>query len=155
MSAGPATKKGGEKESGGMIKLQIPAGSASAAPPIGPALGQKGVNIMAFCKEFNAKTENLPGIDKGMPLSVVITVAGDKSFSFIVKTPPTSVLIKKELNLKKGSGTPNTEKVGKINRAQLEKIAKIKEPDLTAANLEAAINTVVGSAKSMGIEIVG
>jgi len=134
------------------IKLQIPAGAANPSPPVGPALGQHGVNIMEFCKTFNAKTQEL---EKGMPIPVVITVFNDRSFTFITKTPPVSFLLIKEAGLKKGSGEPNTNKVGKVNRAQLEKIAQIKEPDLTAADLEAAIRTIAGSARSMGIEVDG
>ena len=136
----------------GYIKLQIPAGAANPAPPIGPALGQKGVNIMEFCKQFNAQTQ---GVEKGLPIPVVITVYSDRSFTFIMKTPPASVLIRKALGLEKGSGTPNTAKVGKISRAQLEEIAKTKTPDLTAADLDAAVRTIAGSARSMGVEVEG
>ena len=124
--------------------------SANPSPPVGPALGQHGVNIMEFCKSFNAKTQN---IEKGLPTPVVITVYADRSFTFITKTPPAAVLLKKELGLKSGSATPNTEKVGKATREQLEKIAKIKEPDLTAADLDAAVRTIAGTARSMGIEV--
>ena len=134
------------------IKLQVAAGMANPSPPVGPALGQHGVNIMEFCKAFNAATEKL---EKGLPIPVVITVYNDRSFTFITKTPPASVLIMKALGLKKGSSRPNTEKVGKITRAQLEEIAKTKEPDLTAADLDAAVNTIAGSARSMGVDVEG
>jgi len=136
----------------GYIKLQIPAGQANPSPPVGPALGQQGVNIMEFCKAFNAQTQNL---EKGLPTPVVITVYSDRSFTFILKTPPASVLIRKSLGLDKGSGAPNTNKVGKINRQQLEEIAKTKQPDLTAADLDAAVRTIAGSARSMGVEVEG
>lgn len=135
----------------GLIKLQIAAGAANPSPPVGPALGQHGVNIMDFCKAFNAKTQD----KKGMPIPVEITVYEDRSFTFITKTPPNAYLILQEAGLKKGSGEPHTNKVGKLNRAQLEKIAKIKEPDLTAADLDAAVRTIAGSARSMGIETEG
>ena len=138
------------KKISSIVKLQIAAGAANPSPPVGPALGQAGVNIMEFCKAFNAKTQEM---EKGMPVPVEITVYSDKSFTFITKTPPASFLILKELNLKKGSGTPNTDKVGKISREQLENIAKIKEPDLTAAEIEAAIRTIAGTAKSMGVDV--
>lgn len=135
------------------VRLQVKAGEANPSPPVGPALGQHGVNIMEFCKAFNAKTQNL---EKGLPTPVVITVYADRSFTFITKTPPASVLIKKiVLKGGKGSGTPNTEKVGKATRAQLEEIAKIKEPDLTAADLNAAVRTIAGTARSMGVEVEG
>lgn len=134
------------------IRLQVKAGEANPSPPVGPALGQHGVNIMEFCKAFNAKTQNM---EKGMPTPVVITVYADRSFTFITKTPPASVLIKKVLGLKSGSATPNTVKVGKITRAQLEEIAKIKEPDITAADLDAAVRTIAGTARSMGIDVEG
>ena len=134
------------------IKLQVPAGKANPSPPVGPALGQHGVNIMEFCKAFNAKTQDL---DAGMPVPVVITVYGDRSFTFETKTPPASVLLKKVLKLKKGSGRPNTEKVGTATREQLLEVAKIKEPDLTAADEDAAIRTIAGSARSMGINVEG
>ena len=137
------------------IKLQVKAGEANHSPPVGPALGLRGVNIMEFCKTFNAQTQNLPGVKKGTPLPVVITVYNDRSFTFIVKTPPASILIKEAANVPSGSGTPNTKKVGKVNRAQLEAIAKHKMPDLTAADLEAAVRTIAGSARSMGIEVEG
>ena len=134
------------------IKLQVPAGKANPSPPVGPALGQHGVNIMEFCKTFNAETQ---GMEAGMPIPVVITVYSDRSFTFIKKTPPASILLKKAAGLKKGSGTPNTEKVGKVTRAQLEEIATAKEPDLTAADMDAAVRTIAGSARSMGIEVEG
>src|ERR1700716_2735217 len=136
----------------GYIKLQIPAGQANPTPPGGPALGQQGVNIMEFCKAFNAQTQQ---IEKGLPTPVVITVYSDRSFTFIMKTPPASVLIRKALGIEKGSGTPNSAKVGKISRKQLEEIAKTKQPDLTAANLEAAVRTVAGTARSMGVDVEG
>lgn len=134
------------------IKLQVPAGKANPSPPVGPALGQHGVNIMEFCKAFNAKTQEL---DAGMPIPVIITVYSDRSFTFETKTPPASVLLKKVLKLKKGSGRPNTEKVGTVNRDQLLEVAKIKEPDLTAADEDAAIRTIAGSARSMGLNVEG
>jgi large subunit ribosomal protein L11 len=134
----------------GYIKLQVPAGAANPSPPIGPALGQQGVNIMEFCKQFNAQTQKL---EKGLPIPVVITVYSDRSFTFIMKTPPASVLIRKSIGIEKGSGTPNTAKVGKISRQQLEEIAKTKQPDLTAADLEAAVRTIAGSARSMGVDV--
>ena len=136
----------------GYIKLQVPAGAANPSPPIGPALGQQGVNIMEFCKQFNAQTQKL---EKGLPIPVVITVYSDRSFTFIMKTPPASVLIRKAIGIEKGSGTPNTAKVGKISRKQLEEIAKAKQPDLTAADLEAAVRTIAGSARSMGVDVEG
>ena len=132
----------------GYIKLQVPAGSANPSPPIGPALGQQGVNIMEFCKQFNAQTQKL---EKGLPIPVVITVYTDRSFTFLMKTPPASVLIRKAIGIEKGSGTPNTNKVGKINRKQLEEIAKTKMADLTAADMDAAVRTIAGSARSMGL----
>ena len=135
----------------GYIKLQVPAGSANPSPPIGPALGQQGVNIMEFCKQFNAQTQQ---VEKGLPIPVVITVYSDRSFTFIMKTPPASVLIRKSLGIEKGSGTPNTAKVGRISRKQLEEIAKTKTPDLTAADLDAAVRTIAGSARSMGVDVV-
>jgi large subunit ribosomal protein L11 len=134
------------------IKLQVPAGSANPSPPVGPALGQHGVNIMEFCKAFNAATQS---VEQGMPIPVVITVYNDRSFTFVTKTPPASVLLKKAAGLQKGSGEPNTKKVGKVNREQLEEIAKMKEPDLTAADMDAAVRTIAGSARSMGIETEG
>jgi large subunit ribosomal protein L11 len=134
------------------IKLQVPANEANPSPPVGPALGQHGVNIMEFCKTFNAQTQNM---EKGMPVPVVITVYADKSFTFITKTPPAAVLLKKAAGLTKGSGRPNTEKVGKVNRAQLEEIAKIKMPDITAADMDAAVRTIAGSARSMGLDVEG
>lgn len=131
------------------IKLQIPAGAANPSPPVGPALGQHGLNIMAFCKEFNARTQD----QKGMIIPVVITVYADRSFNFITKTPPAAVLILKAAKLEKGSGEPNRNKVGKITHAQVEEIAKLKLPDLNAANLDAAIKTIAGTARSMGVEV--
>jgi large subunit ribosomal protein L11 len=136
----------------GYIKLQVPAGSANPSPPIGPALGQQGVNIMEFCKQFNAQTQKL---EKGLPIPVIITVYTDRSFTFIMKTPPAAVLIRKAIGIEKGSGTPNTVKVGKITRKQLEEVAKTKQPDLTAADLEAAVRTIAGSARSMGVDVEG
>lgn len=134
------------------IKLQIPAGQANPSPPVGPALGQHGVAIMDFCKAFNAQTQKE---EQGIPLPVVITVYADRSFTFITKTPPAAVLIRKAAGVPKGSPEPNTKKVGKVSRAQLEEIAKTKKPDLTAADLEAAVRTIAGSARSMGIEVEG
>jgi large subunit ribosomal protein L11 len=136
----------------GYIKLQVPAGSANPSPPIGPALGQQGVNIMEFCKQFNAQTQKL---EKGLPIPCIITVYSDRSFTFIMKTPPASILIAKAIGIAKGSGVPNTQKVGKISRKQLEEIAKTKTPDLTAADLEAAVRTIAGSARSMGVDVEG
>ena len=136
----------------GYIKLQAPAGKANPSPPIGPALGQRGLNIMEFCKAFNAKTQ---GLEPGLPIPVVITAFADKSFTFIIKTPPTTVLIKKAAGLEKGSQRPHTDKVGKITKKQVEEIAKTKMPDLNAASLEAAMRTVAGSARSMGIVVEG
>jgi len=132
------------------IKLQVKAGEANPSPPVGPALGQHGVNIMEFCKAFNAATQN---IEKGLPIPVVITVNSDRSFTYITKTPPASVLLLKAAGLKSGSGTPNTKKVGKLNRAQIEEIAKTKEPDLTAADMDAAVRTIAGTARSMGLDV--
>ena len=134
------------------IKIQVQAGQANPSPPVGTALGPRGVNIMEFCKAFNAQTQDT---EKGTPLPVVITVYSDRSFSFIVKTPPAAVLLKKAAGIDSGSPTPNTKKVGKVNRKQLEEIAKIKQPDLTAVELEAAVRTIAGSARSMGIEVEG
>ncbi|MFA5983936.1 MAG: 50S ribosomal protein L11 [Methylococcaceae bacterium] len=134
------------------IKLQVKAGEANPSPPVGPALGQRGVNIMEFCKAFNAKTQE---VEKGLPLPVVITVYSDKSFTFITKTPPASILLKKVAGLKSGSSNPNTKKVGTVTRAQLEEIAKTKMEDLNAADLEAAIRTIAGSARSMGLNVEG
>lgn len=134
------------------IKLQVKAGEANPSPPIGPALGQRGVNIMEFCKAFNAKTQD---VEKGLPLPVVITVYSDKSFTFITKTPPATVLLKKAVGLKSGSSNPNTKKVGTVTLAQLEEIAKTKMEDLNAANLEAAVKTIAGSARSMGLNVEG
>ena len=136
----------------GFIKLQIPAGKANPSPPIGPALGQRGLNIMEFCKAFNAQTQ---GMEPGLVLPVVITAFADKSFTFVLKTPPATVLIKKAAKVDKGSKTPHTDKVGKLTRAQVEEIAKTKMKDLTAANLEAAVKTIAGSARSMGITVEG
>jgi len=136
----------------GFIKLQIPAGKANPSPPVGPALGQRGLNIMEFCKAFNAKTQSY---EPGLPLPVVITAFADKSFTFIVKTPPASVLIKKAIKLGKGSPRPHTDKVGKITKAQLEEIAKAKMEDLNAGDIEAAIRIIAGSARSMGVEVEG
>jgi large subunit ribosomal protein L11 len=134
------------------IKLQVASGQANPSPPVGPALGQAGVNIMEFCKAFNAQTQKM---EQGMPLPVVITVYSDRSFTFITKTPPASVLLKKAVGIASGSATPNTVKVGKVTRAQLEEIAKTKMPDLTAANLDAAVRTIAGSARSMGLDSEG
>ncbi|HBC56014.1 MAG TPA: 50S ribosomal protein L11 [Gammaproteobacteria bacterium] len=134
------------------VKLQVPAGEANPSPPVGPALGQHGLNIMEFCKAFNAQTQSL---EKGMPVPVVITVFSDKSFTFITKTPPASVLLKKAAGLDKGSSVPNLDKVGKVTRAQLEEIAKTKMADLNAADLDAAVKIIAGSARSMGIETEG
>ena len=139
------------KKIDGYIKLQIPAGQANPSPPVGPALGQKGVNIMEFCKAFNADTQSL---EPGLPIPVVITVYSDKSFTFIKKTQAASILLKKALGIKSGSGRPNTEKVGKVTRAQLEDIATQKWPDLTAADMDAAVRTIAGSARSAGIDVV-
>ncbi|AUL99114.1 MAG TPA: 50S ribosomal protein L11 [Pseudothauera hydrothermalis] len=136
----------------GYIKLQVPAGKANPSPPIGPALGQRGLNIMEFCKAFNAQTQ---GLEPGLPIPVVITAYADKSFTFVMKTPPASVLIKKAAKVQKGSSKPHTDKVGSITRAQVEEIAKTKMKDLTAADLEAAVRTIAGSARSMGITVEG
>ncbi|GBU15150.1 50S ribosomal protein L11 [Polaromonas sp.] len=136
----------------GFIKLQVPAGKANPSPPIGPALGQRGLNIMEFCKAFNAQTQ---GVEPGLPLPVVITAYADKSFTFVIKTPPAATLIKKAIKLDKGSATPHSAKVGKITRAQLEDIAKAKMTDLTAADLDAAVRTIAGSARSMGVTVEG
>jgi len=133
----------------GQIKLQIPAGAANPSPPVGPALGQRGVNIMEFCKAFNAQTQNM----QGLVIPVIVTVYADRSFTFVTKSPPASVLLLKVAGIEKGSATPNKNKVGKVTRAQVEEIAKTKIKDLTAANLAAAVNTVAGTARSMGIEI--
>jgi large subunit ribosomal protein L11 len=132
------------------VKLQIPAGKANPSPPIGPALGQRGVNIMAFCKEFNAATQKL---EIGMPIPVVITVYSDRSFTFVMKTPPATFLLKKAAGIKSGSPRPNTQKVGKVTRAQLEEIAALKKPDLTAADVDAAVRTLAGSARSIGLDV--
>ena len=134
------------------IKLQVKAGQANPSPPVGPALGQHGVNIMEFCKAFNAATQ---GMEVGIPIPVVISVYNDRSFTFITKTPPATVLLKKAAGIDKGSGTPNSNKVGKVTRKQLEEIAKVKAPDLNAADLEAAVKIIAGSARSMGLEVEG
>ena len=134
------------------VKLQVPAGKANPSPPIGPALGQRGLNIMEFCKAFNAQTQK---VEPGLPLPVVITAYADKSFTFVIKTPPTTVLIKKAAGIEQGSPKPHTDKVGKISRKQVEEIARTKMPDLNAANLDAAMRTVAGSARSMGIIVEG
>ncbi|MGY6214800.1 50S ribosomal protein L11 [Methylolobus aquaticus] len=134
------------------IKLQVKAGEANPSPPVGPALGQRGVNIMEFCKAFNAHTQN---VEKGLPLPVVITVYSDRSFTFITKTPPATVLLKKAVGLTKGSSNPNTNKIGTVTRAQLESVAQAKMPDLTAADMDAAVRTIAGSAVSMGLEVEG
>lgn len=134
------------------IKLQVAAGKANPSPPIGPALGQRGVNIMEFCKAFNAATQQM---EQGLPIPVVITVYSDRSFTFILKTPPASVLLKKAAGLKSGSNTPSTKKVAVLHRSVLEDIAKQKEPDLTAADLDAAVRTIAGTARSMGIDVEG
>jgi large subunit ribosomal protein L11 len=134
------------------IKLQVPAGQANPSPPVGPALGQHGVNIMEFCKTFNAQTQKM---EQGLPVPVVITVYSDRSFTFITKTPPAAILLMKAAGVPKGSGTPNTDKVGKVNRAQLEEIANTKMPDLTAADLDAAVRTIAGTARSMGLDVEG
>src|SRR5580693_3412200 len=140
------------KKVNGYVKLQVPAGAANPSPPIGPALGQQGVDIMEFCKQFNAQTQKM---EKGLPIPVIITVYADRSFTFVMKTPPAAVLIRKAIGIEKGSGTPNTSKVGKISRKQLEDIAKMKQPDLTAADLDAAVRTIAGSARSMGVDVEG
>jgi large subunit ribosomal protein L11 len=134
------------------VKLQVPAGAANPSPPVGPALGQAGVNIMEFCKAFNAQTQKM---EKGMTLPVVVTVYNDRSFTFVIKTPPASILLRKTLGIEKGSGEPNTKKVGKVNRAQLEEIAKANMPDLTAADMDAAVRTIAGTARSMGLDVEG
>ena len=140
------------KKIDGYIKLQVPAGKANPSPPIGPAEGQKGVNIMAFCKEFNAASAN---IEPGLPIPVVITVFNDKSFTFVMKSPPAAVLLRKAAGIAKGSSTPHSAKVGTVTRAQLEEIVKTKEADLTAADLDAAVRTIAGTARSMGITVEG
>ncbi len=142
-------KKTGTKKISSYIKLQVPAGQANPSPPVGPALGQHGLNIMEFCKTFNAQTQNT---EEGLPVPVIITVYADKSFSFEMKTTPASYLLKKAAGVESGSGTPNTEKVGRVTRAQLEEIARSKEPDLTAEDMDAAVRTIAGTARSMGIE---
>ncbi|MDB9751629.1 50S ribosomal protein L11 [Gammaproteobacteria bacterium] len=140
------------KKIDGYIKLQVPAGQANPSPPVGPALGQQGVNIMEFCKAFNAQTQNL---EPGIAVPVIITVYADKSFTFVSKTTPAAILLKKAVGIKSGSGTPNSNKVGKVTRAQLEEIAKNKDADLTAADLDAAVRTIAGTARSMGIDTEG
>lgn len=134
------------------IKLQVPAGGANPSPPVGPALGQHGLNIMEFCKAFNAQTQNM---ENGLPIPVVITVYNDKSFTFVTKTPPAAVLLKKAAGVKSGSSRPNTDKVGTVTRAQLEEIANIKMPDLSAADMDAAVRTIAGTARSMGLNTEG
>lgn len=134
------------------VKLQVPAGQANPSPPVGPALGQHGVNIMEFCKSFNAATQ---AMEAGMPIPVIITVYSDRSFTFVTKTPPAAVLLRKAAKIPKGSGEPNTRKVGTVTRDQLEEIAKLKEPDLTAADMDAAVRTIAGSARSMGLNVAG
>jgi len=152
LAAWVALEKDMAKKIVGLIKLQVPAGKANPSPPIGPALGQRGLNIMEFCKAFNAQTQ---GMEPGLMLPVVITAFADKSFTFIIKTPTATVLIKKAIKLEKGSGRPHLEKVGKLTRAQLEEIAKTKMKDLTAADLDAAVKTIAGSARSMGVLVEG
>jgi large subunit ribosomal protein L11 len=142
-------KKISSKKISTYIKLQVPAGKANPSPPVGPALGQHGLNIMEFCKAFNSKTQNS---EEGLPVPVIITVYADKTFSFETKTTPASYLLKKAAGIDSGSGTPNTDKVGKVTRAQMEEIAKTKEPDLTAVDMDAAVRTIAGTARSMGIE---
>jgi large subunit ribosomal protein L11 len=134
------------------IKLQVAAGKANPSPPVGPALGQHGVNIMEFCKQFNAQTQS---VEAGMPLPVIITVYADRSFTFVTKTPPASYLLKKAAGVQSGSSNPNTKKVGKVTRAQIEEIAKLKQPDLTAASMDAALRTIAGTARSAGLEVEG
>jgi len=134
------------------IKLQVKAQEANPSPPVGPALGQHGVNIMEFCKAFNAQTQS---VEKGLPIPVVITVYADRSFTFTMKTPPASILLKKVAGIQKGSGVPNKDKVGKVSRAQLEEIVKMKEPDLTASDMDAAVRTIAGTARSMGLDVEG
>ena len=136
----------------GYIKLQVKAGQANPSPPVGPALGQRGLNIMEFCKAFNAATQKM---EPGLPIPTIITVYSDRTFTFITKTPPATILLKKAAGLGKGSSKPNTDKVGKVNRKQLEEIAKAKQPDLTAADLDAAVRTIAGSARSMGLNVEG
>ncbi len=134
------------------IKLQVAAGKANPSPPVGPALGQHGLNIMEFCKAFNAQTQ---AIEQGMPIPVIITAYSDRSFTFILKTPPASVLLRKITGIPKGSSNPNSQKVGKVTRGQLEEVAKLKQPDLTAADLDAAVRTIAGTARSMGLDVEG
>lgn len=152
VSACTRKEKNMAKKIVGFIKLQVPAGKANPSPPIGPALGQRGLNIMEFCKAFNAQTQ---GMEPGLPLPVVITAFADKSFTFVIKTPPAAVLIKKVAKIDKGSARPHTDKVGKITRAQVEEIAKTKMKDLNAADLDAAVNIIAGSARSMGVTVEG
>lgn len=133
------------------VRLQVKAGEANPSPPVGPALGQHGVNIMEFCKAFNGVTQSM---EKGLPIPVVITVYSDRSFTFVTKTPPASELLKRAINIKSGSAVPNLQKVGKIKKSQIEAIAKMKEPDLTAADLAAAVRTIAGTARSMGIDVI-
>jgi large subunit ribosomal protein L11 len=151
-AVGTHKETGMAKKVVGFIKLQVPAGKANPSPPIGPALGQRGLNIMEFCKAFNAATQKM---EAGLPVPVVITAYADKSFTFVMKTPPASILIKKAAKIESGSKRPHTDKVGKITRKQAEEIAKTKMPDLTAADLEAAVRTIAGSARSMGVEVEG
>ena len=140
------------KKLAGKMKLQVKAGQANPSPPVGPALGQRGINIMEFCKAFNARTQDM---EQGLPIPTVITVYSDRSFTFVTKTPPAPVLLLKAAGVKSGSGKPNTDKVGKVTREQLEEIAKMKEPDLTAADVEAAVRTIAGTARSMGLTVEG
>jgi large subunit ribosomal protein L11 len=148
--AKPAPAKGGGKKVAAFVKLQVPAGAANPAPPVGTALGPHGVNIMDFCKQFNARTQGQPG----MIIPVEVTIYGDRSFTFITKTPPAAVLLRKEAGVEKGSGQPNRNKVGKVTRAQVKKIAELKMPDLNAASAESAFRMIAGTARSMGIEVV-
>lgn len=145
-------KQASKDQLSALVKLQIPAGEASPAPPVGPALGQHGLNIPGFCKEFNDRTADF---EKGLPIPVIISVYGDKSFTFVLKTPPAAVLLKKAAAVDKGSGRPNSEKVGTVTRAQLEEIVRTKEPDLTAKDMDAAVRTIAGSARSMGLNVEG
>ena len=148
--AKPAGKGGGGKKVVAFVKLQVPAGAANPAPPVGTALGPHGVNIMEFCKQFNSKTQGQPG----MIIPVEVTIYGDRSFTFITKTPPAAILIRKEAGIEKGSGQPNRNKVGKVTRAQVKKIAELKMPDLNAASIESAVRMIAGTARSMGVEVV-
>ena len=149
-AAKPAPGKGGSKKVTAFVKLQVPAGAANPAPPVGTALGPHGVNIMEFCKQFNAKTQGQPG----MIIPVEVTIYGDRSFTFITKTPPAAILLRKEAGVEKGSGQPNRVKVGKVTRSQVKKIAELKMPDLNAANLDSAMRMIAGTARSMGLEVV-